>query len=188
MKLKTYKMIFFFLFTALLLSFPYSQTVFSEETKSFQVVTREGKTLVCKNVKYGSRKVISEGKKALGGRDSHGNFFEIASDSKYEFSETTKIKLSSGTNFGITYELPEIEYADQVSLKVIAIFPTPIELNEKKETSISCQYEYDDRSKKEQYITWTFKKDEPHYHVKGDWKLEVYNKENLLISKKFTVE
>jgi len=176
-KAKLYLTVFFCIITSFL---------FAGESVTSLIETSNGAKFQC-HFEYGLFKLISKGEKVKSWKDSSGEAIYTFKGTKREFIETNSIHYVVGDAFGFKFKIPELGNGDTLTITIDAIVPT-ISGGEKK---ISGNFMYDSKDNSERFkkIFWSMDDDERHPDVSkyGKFKLSLFNKGNLIISKTFIV-
>jgi ankyrin repeat protein len=142
-------------------------TGFTAQTTDLSVETENGKKLIIKDVNSG--------------------YFESMMDYYYDkFTETNNIPLKNGYAFGFKFRLPDIPDGDAIVIDEVVKLPKPV--GKGKSDIVKGKTQYDRSYPFPPRLVWTLYEDEPEYFITGKWTYSLYNKGNLLISRKFHIE
>jgi len=157
------------------------------ETTAFKVVTEKGRVLRCNKVKFGFFKVLSSrGKGKASGKSSHSPHYG-GHMAGWKFVESTVIPRREGDSFGVEFLVPKIGKKDTLIIK--AVIEVPARKSGVKKLSETFKYKSKE-SNLMRSVRWTFDTtdgENKDVAKKGVFKLSLYNKDKLLISKTFKV-
>lgn len=161
----------------------------ASDNLAFHVITEQHHLLSFTDVRYGYHKVISQGVREKIGTDSDGNPIWKTKGIVYDLIETTTIPLRMGHGFGFEFKIPLIQQNDKVAIDIVLELPHPVKKGKKTTKAINASVTYQNNDSHEtEYIRWFFRADKPTYNIEGIWTLKLFNKGELLISKKFEVK
>ena len=160
----------------------------AKPTSSLSVLSELGKTIEITELRTGYYKRISRGIKVEVGKDSHGNPIYRSTGVERQFIETSDIPLNIGDSFGLQFMVSEIESGDLVILDLVFELPSSVKRGLESSNLVKSAIRLDSKASSQlRRVLWTFRKENPQFHLPGKWRIRVYNKGNLLISKRFCV-
>jgi len=160
----------------------------STESGTHVVHTNTGKQITLTNFQAGTFHLVKEGGRVQYGVDSAGNP-NYHSESQYEFTPGTDVKLKVGDAFGFRFSVPPLGTTDSVVIEIETVLPKKIIVDGKEQTVVKWKTTIKNQNDESIIHTffWTFRPENPHYHLTGLWKYRLFNGEQSLETYSFNV-
>jgi hypothetical protein len=157
-----------------------------KKLSDFQAATYKGKIVDFTKVSVGSVYLSEGSRKNLFTKNSDGSMKYLTGDVVDSFDSSTALKIGDGKGFCVRFEVPEIETGDYVILDAKIMLPKKISLNGTQIDSVTGSFRYTPKNSDElEYIWFVFEDSAKQFYLKGDWTINLYSSDILLLAYKF---